>query len=76
MTVRFVGGPADGQEVYGEYGHTVATVNVPVPGKGGFGVFQYTLRKCRDEAGNIVLVMAPAGQQIDPAYLMAHKLTN
>ncbi len=76
MTVKFVGGPADGQEIFGEYNHTVATVNVPVPGADGFGVFQYTLRKCQDAAGNVVLIMAPAGRPIDPAYLAKHGLKN
>lgn len=76
MIVRFVGGPADGQAIEGDYDHSVATVNVPVPGKGGFGTFQYTLRKCRDASGNPVMIMAPAGRQVDPAYLAKHKIKN
>jgi hypothetical protein len=77
MNVRFVGGPADGH-VIEDYNteHGVATVDVPVPGNAGFGVFKYTLRKCKDKAGNTVLVLAPAGRQIDPAYLKANGLTN
>lgn len=71
--IVIVGGPADGQKIERP---TASTVKIPVLGKGGFGSFDYTLRSCRDTRGAIIEVLAPAGRPIDPAYLVAHKLTN
>lgn len=71
--IEFVGGPAAGHKIARP---TSSTVIVPVPGKGGFGEFRYTLRRCRDAAGNVIEVLAPAGLPIDHAWLAARKLFN
>ena len=63
--VEFVGGPAHGATI--ERPRT-ATVKVPTP---SLGTFTYTLRRCRDANGNIVEVLAPAGREIDRAWLAA-----
>jgi hypothetical protein len=77
MSVKFVGGPADGQAMEGDFHkRPSSTVEVPIAHVGGFHSFKYTLRKCKDRAGNTVLVLAPAGRAIDPSYLKANGLTN
>lgn len=73
MKIDIVGGPANGEQAERP---TTSTVIVPVIGAGGFGTFSYTLRKCRDANGDLVEVLAPAGQNIDPRYLASHKLKN
>jgi len=59
--IHIVGGPMDGKAITGPCAATLC-----VPGAGGFGMAVYTLRKCRDRAGGIVHVLAPAGRDIDP----------
>jgi hypothetical protein len=70
--IDFVGGPANGQRIERPK-PDVATINIPTSSG---GQFQYTLRRCRDELGKMVLVLAPAGREIDSAYLKKHKLRN
>jgi len=70
--IAFVGGPADGQKTERPKPN-IGTINIPT---NGGGQFQYTLRRCRDEFGKPVEVLAPAGQEIDPSYLKKHKLRN
>ncbi len=51
----------------------VATVNVPTP---SLGRFAYTIRRCRDDDGNPVEILAPAGREVDPAFLAKRGLRN
>jgi len=68
--VEFIGGPAHGARMTRP---RVATVNVPTP---SFGRFAYTIRRCRDEDGNLVEILAPAGREVDPAFLAKRGLRN
>jgi hypothetical protein len=73
VKIDFVGGPAHGEKIDRP---NVSTVNVPVIGTGGFGQFQYTLRRCKNRYGRIVEVLAPAGRNLDPNWLKQNDLTN
>ncbi|WFT94331.1 hypothetical protein QA633_39685 [Bradyrhizobium barranii] len=68
--VEFVGGPAHGATIDRP---RKATVNVPTP---SLGQFTYTLRRCRGAGGDLVEVLAPAGRDIDRAWLAARGLRN
>ena len=70
--ITFVGGPADGKKTERPR-PGIGTMNVPTSNG---GQFQHTLRRCHDEAGRPVHLLAPAGREIDPAYLESHKLRN
>jgi hypothetical protein len=71
--VTFVGGPVHGKEI--EYTDAHA-VHIPVRQPEGVGTFTYTMRKCKDANGNVVAVLAPAGKDIDKAWLKANGLKN
>jgi hypothetical protein len=72
--IEFVGGPVHGRKIERP---TTGNIRVPVRDETGqFGVCHYTLRRTWDAHGNVVEVLAPAGRQIDPAWLAAHKLRN
>ncbi|GLR87693.1 hypothetical protein GCM10007857_44040 [Bradyrhizobium iriomotense] len=68
--VEFVGGPAHGATIDRP---RAATVKVPTP---SLGTFAYTLRRCRGADGTLVEVPAPAGREIDRAWLAARGLKN
>ncbi|WP_143035567.1 hypothetical protein [Bradyrhizobium sp. Rc2d] len=68
--VEFIGGPAHGARMTRP---RVATVNVPTP---SLGRFAYTIRRCRDNDGNLVEILAPAGREVDPAFLAKRGLRN
>jgi hypothetical protein len=70
--VAFVGGPADGQMMERPKPN-IGTIYIPTSSGGRF---PYTLRRCRNEFGDTVEVLAPAGRDIDPTYLKKHKLRN
>jgi hypothetical protein len=73
MKIDIVGGPAHGRQTERP---RASTVLVPVAGCGRDEAFRYTIRRCRDAAGDVVEVLAPAGREIDPVWLKARKLTN
>ncbi|MFH0303452.1 hypothetical protein AAFX91_41380 [Bradyrhizobium sp. 31Argb] len=68
--IEFVGGPAHGAKTERP---RAATVNVPTP---SLGTFAYTMRRCCDADGNVVEVLAPAGREIDRAFLARRGLRN
>lgn len=76
--IYFIGGPANGNSIEGPLtGAGTVCVPTTTSGRAGtFGTFTYTLRRVRDEAGNVIEVLAPAGRPVDPMFLAAHKLKN
>jgi len=73
--IEFVGGPADGKTIERPKASRVA-VPVVIPGQPGVGQCFYTLRRCRDDDGNIVEALAPAGRDVDRKWLAARGLKN
>lgn len=69
--VHFVGGPAHGQFTLER--PKPSTMIIPAQ---DLSQFRYTLRRCRDSAGEIIEVLAPAGQEIDRKWLAANGLRN
>jgi hypothetical protein len=70
MKVEIVGGPADGRNIDRPSRPTVQVATITG------GRFIYTLRRCRNAAGDVVEVLAPAGRPIDPKWLATNNLTN
>lgn len=71
--VHFVGGVSHGSFTMER--PTCPTMIVPDPCGSG-GQYIYTLRRCRDSAGELVEVLAPAGQEIDGKWLLNNGLRN
>lgn len=75
VPILIIGGPLDGK-VY-EKESSYPTVVVPVQEAGGLcGTYAYTVRKCWNANNDQVLVLAPAGQNIDTAKLKKYGLRN
>ena len=73
MKIEISGGPFDGRWISPP---KVSNVALPIPVQGGWSRKQYTLRRCRDRAGNVVEVLAQAGRDIDPEWLGERGLSN